>query len=155
MAALTIAPIVPPSALAAAGPEGPRGLPRRPLPLAPVPSPHTSPMRYGLATLDNRGRVADGALVRAMGWAPGTRVHIREQSGLVLVTADAQGVFSISRQGYVQLPATVRHWCRLTIGERLLLSADPARKLLVVHPPEALDAMVAHLHALRIGQDES
>ncbi|MET7398092.1 AbrB/MazE/SpoVT family DNA-binding domain-containing protein [Dactylosporangium sp. NPDC005572] len=112
-------------------------------------------MRYGLATLDNRGRVADGALVRAMGWMPGTRLNIREQSGLVLVIADAQGVFAITRQGYVQLPATVRHWCRLSIGERVLLSADPTKNLLVVHPPEALDAMVTHLHALRIGEDES
>jgi hypothetical protein len=47
----------------------------------------------------------------ALGWQPGTRLEIRESHGLVLVTASDHGVFSMTRQGHLRLPATVRRWC--------------------------------------------
>jgi hypothetical protein len=47
----------------------------------------------------------------------------------------------------VRLPATVRHWCGLSPGSRVLLAADPAAGRLVVHPPAALDAMIGQFHA--------
>jgi hypothetical protein len=83
--------------------------------------------------------------MEALGWVPGTRLYFRERGGLIVVTDD-RGVFSITSQGHLRLPATVRHWCRLVPGDRVLLAADPAEGHLVVHPPAALDAMIIQFH---------
>nr|WP_307813050.1 AbrB/MazE/SpoVT family DNA-binding domain-containing protein [Micromonospora veneta] len=108
---------------------------------------------YGLAAIDNSGRIADRTVIRALGWGPGTRLHIREGSGVIVVRLDRQGVFTVTvtGQGHLHLPAAVRHWCGLTAGDRVLLAANPADGLLVLHPPAALDAMVVAVHADVLG----
>jgi len=108
-------------------------------------------MVYGTATIDCNGRVAESIVISALRWAPGTRLDIRESGGLVVVTADRQGVFSMTGQGHLRLPAAARHWCGLAAGDRVLLAADPAQGLLVVHPPAALDAMITQFHAAVLG----
>ncbi|MFG2044996.1 hypothetical protein [Dactylosporangium sp. NPDC048998] len=60
----------------------------------------------------------DRALTRRRGWSPGTRLHMRERSGLLIVTADTDGVLTIDGQGHV-VPAKVRHSCRLLVGQVL------------------------------------
>jgi bifunctional DNA-binding transcriptional regulator/antitoxin component of YhaV-PrlF toxin-antitoxin module len=40
----------------------------------------------------------------------------------------------VSSQGRVHLPAAARHACRITPGDRVLLAAEPADGVLVVHP---------------------
>jgi bifunctional DNA-binding transcriptional regulator/antitoxin component of YhaV-PrlF toxin-antitoxin module len=69
------------------------------------------------------------------------------------VTATPQGVFSPTRGGHLRLPATVRRWCGLGAGDRVLLAAEPDAGLLVVHPPASLDAMVGWAHARALGGD--
>ncbi|MET7704626.1 hypothetical protein [Micromonospora sp. NPDC005413] len=108
-------------------------------------------MVYGLAAIDISGRIADRTIIRALGWAPGTRLHIREGSGVIVVRLDRQGVFTVTGQGHLHLPSAVRHWCGLTAGGRVLLAANPPEGLLVVHPPAALDAMVVAVHAGVLG----
>ncbi|MFI7645198.1 AbrB/MazE/SpoVT family DNA-binding domain-containing protein [Micromonospora sp. NPDC049460] len=108
---------------------------------------------YGLVTLDSRGRVADRTAMRALGWAPGRRLDIREHRGLIIVAADQQGVFAVTKEGHLRLPAVVRHWCGLTAGDRVFLAADPDASRLVVHPPAALDAMIAQAHAAAFSGD--
>jgi hypothetical protein len=54
---------------------------------------------YGLATIDCNGRLAETAVVRALGWAQGTRLDIHESGGLVLVVKDRQGVFRLTVWG--------------------------------------------------------
>jgi hypothetical protein len=88
-----------------------------------------------------------------MSWSSRTRLDIREQGGLLLVTASPQGVFSLTGQGHLRLPTTVRRWCGLSTGDRVLLAAEPGDGRLVVHPPAALDAMVAWLHEAALGGD--
>jgi hypothetical protein len=103
---------------------------------------------YGPAVVAGDGRLADRAILRALRRLPGTRLDIRESHGLVLVLADPRGVFSVSGQGQLHLSATVRHWTQLSPGDRVLLVADPVDGLLVVHPPAALDAMVAEVRSV-------
>jgi hypothetical protein len=91
--------------------------------------------------------VADRAVVGALGWVSGTRLSIRESGGLLVIRADTHGVFSVTKQGHLRLPATVRHCCGLVPGDRVLLAADPQRDLLIVHPPAALDDLFAQCHA--------
>jgi hypothetical protein len=134
-------------------PDG--ALRRPPLPLPDLPTPQSRVMVYGLAALDASGRIADRAVVRALGWAPGTRLHIQEGGGLIVVRLDRQGVFTVTGQGHLHLPATVRHWCGLTVGDRVLLAASPPDGLLVVHPPASLDALIVQLHTAVLGGEKA
>jgi hypothetical protein len=154
MTGVVVSPLVPPVATSSR-PDGraTARAGRRPLPVPRLAGTRLRSTVYGLAAMDDRGRVADGAIVRALGWVPGTRLDVHESGGLVLVRADRQGVFSLTGQGNVRLPATVRHWCGLVPGDRVLLAADPDQGLLIVYPPAALDAMVSQFHADVLGGD--
>ena len=101
---------------------------------------------YCVTSLDVSGRLGDRTLIRMLDWPPATRLEIREDHGLILAAADPRGVFRVTGQGYLMLPAAARHWCGLVAGDRVLLVADPPGGWLVVHPPAALDAMVAAAH---------
>ncbi|WP_218106062.1 hypothetical protein [Micromonospora citrea] len=87
------------------------------MPLPVLASPRAGTMVYGLAAIDPSGRIADRTVIRALGWGPGTRLHIREGSGVIVVRLDRQGVFTVTGQGHLHLPAAVRHWCGLTAGD--------------------------------------
>jgi hypothetical protein len=113
MTSLVVAPVVPP-ALPTDQPVRPGGHAaagagaRRVLPLAPLATIRDRSTVYGLAAVDGRGRVADHHVMTALGWVAGTRLDIRESGGLILVRASRQGVFSVTSQGHLRLPATVR-----------------------------------------------
>ncbi|MEA2733374.1 MAG: hypothetical protein QOF70_7849 [Acetobacteraceae bacterium] len=100
---------------------------------------------YGLTAVDGRGRVADRTVTQALGWQPGNPLSIRVTNGLIIVAAATDGPVAVSNQGRVHLPAAARHACRIAAGDRVLLAAEPADGLLVVHPLATLDAMVAGL----------
>lgn len=121
---------------------------RRVLPVAQLQARRTRSTVYGLAAVDNRGRIADGALFRALGWLPGTRLQVREHLGFVLVSADQHGVLSINRHGHLQLPVAVRRWCDLAPGDKVLLAAEPDQQLLIVHPPATLDSMITRAYGV-------
>ncbi|SCL25665.1 hypothetical protein GA0070624_5599 [Micromonospora rhizosphaerae] len=104
-----------------------------------------------MAAIDCNGRLADGTVIPSLGWVAGTHLDIRVSGGLVLLTADPHAVFRVTRPGQVRLPATVRHWCGLVPGTRVLLVADAAAGLLVVHPPAALHAMITAFHTAVLG----
>ncbi|MGC4854507.1 AbrB/MazE/SpoVT family DNA-binding domain-containing protein [Micromonospora sp. DT4] len=153
---VTVAPLIPPST-----PEQGQGTGRRlgalrrpPLPLPDLPIPRAGSSVYGLAAIDVSGRIADRMIVRALGWGCGTRLHIYESAGLIVVRLDPQGVFTLTGQGHLHLPAAVRKWCGLKPGDRLLLAADRDGGVLVVHPPAALDAVVAQIHAAAFGGEQ-
>jgi hypothetical protein len=149
-----IAPVIPStSRLHRAGGSRAGGADRHRVPVPDLTTPRAGSALYGLASLDCNGRIADNNLLRALGWDTATRLDIREQGGLLLVTVTAQGVFSLTRGGHLRLPATVRRWCGLAARDRVFLVANPDQGQLVVHPPAALDAMVAWLHEAALGGD--
>jgi hypothetical protein len=74
-------------------------------------------------------------------------LQIRLSGGLIVVDADPSGAFAVTRQGHVRVPATIRHWCGLAPGDRLLLAANPVFGRLVVYPPASLDRVTAALDA--------
>ncbi|WP_330275157.1 AbrB/MazE/SpoVT family DNA-binding domain-containing protein [Lentzea sp. NBC_00516] len=96
----------------------------QPLPLIAVPA--TPPQRlsnvlYSVATVDDRGRVADRQMAAALNWTAATRLSIREHDGLLAVAADPHGVFKLTKQGHVRLPADARRAGHLSSGDRVLL----------------------------------
>lgn len=129
------------------------GTGREALPLPQLAPPPVRSAVCATATIDCNGRVAETAVITALGWVPGTHLNIQVHGGLILITADPHAAFRMTRKGQVRLPAAVRHWCGLTPGSRVLLAADPAAGRLVVHPPAALDAMITQFHATVLDGD--
>lgn len=106
---------------------------------------------YDVTTVDRWGRLVARTCVATLSWQPGTRVTMREVSGLVVVTANEDGTSVVTRQGHLRLPLAVRRWCALPAGTRVLVTADPEAARLVVHPAAALDSMVTWLHGQVFG----
>ncbi|MFD2415431.1 AbrB/MazE/SpoVT family DNA-binding domain-containing protein [Amycolatopsis pigmentata] len=126
---------------------------RQPLPLPTVPTPRVGTAVYGLAAVDCRGRVADRAVFGALRWVAGTPLAISVTHGVLLISTDPSGVFGMTSQGHLRLPAPVRKCCSLSPGERVFLAAYPDRGVLLVHPPTVLDTLLAQTHATLLGGD--
>jgi hypothetical protein len=155
MTGATPGPVVPPVTLAG-GVEPPRWrraaiAARRPLPLLALVEQRAGAAVYGMSTVDPGGRIADRAIMAALGWVAGERLDIRAAAGLIAVVADARGVFRITPHRFLHLPVAARRWCRLAAGDRVLLAAYPQTGLLVVHAPAVLDAVVNRVHAAALG----
>jgi len=139
-----IAPVVPPllPVSSRASSPGVAELVRGPLPLPSLISRRTSSVVYGVSALDDRGRVADRVVMRALGWSAGRRLGIHETAGVLTVLTDPNGSYQVTSQGHLRLPAPLRHRCGLEAGDRVLLAADPDRSRLVIYPPAALDTLL-------------
>jgi hypothetical protein len=98
---------------------------RRPLPVATLRGRPTPGVVYRIAALDRCGRLAERFVLQALGWPAGRRLGIREAGGVLLIHADPNGAFRTTGQGHLRLPARVRRWCGLLVGDRVLLAADP------------------------------
>jgi hypothetical protein len=110
-------------------------------------------MVYALSVVDNSGRIADRSIVRMLGWVPGTRLEVHERAGLIVVYPAADGVHCISERAFLKLPLTVRRWCRIHPGDRVLVAAHAATGVLVVHPPTRLHSLLADAHAAALRGD--
>jgi hypothetical protein len=124
-----------------------RGLP---LPRLTLPGP-TSSAYYVITTMDGRGRLAVRSPLRILQWQPGLPIAVSVLHGAV-VLIHRDGPQTITRQGHLRLPVSIRHACRLKAGDRLLLAANPKRSLLVAYPMAALDSMILAYHATTPGQ---
>src|SRR5260370_518161 len=89
MAEAVISPVVPPPPAAHRGGRPVRAAApaRGPLPLPRLAAVRTSATVYGLAVLDCRGRVADRAVLGALGWRAGTPPEIPPPGGLLVINA--------------------------------------------------------------------
>ena len=109
---------------------------------------------YGLAKIDHRGRVTDATVERAVGWPPGTRLNIQETSGVIVVSVDDRGVFTMSNQGHLWLPLPVRRWCGFNAGDQVLLAVGHLADRLFVYPSTTLDELLAEHHRGLFGGEE-
>jgi hypothetical protein len=161
-AAVTVPIVVPLPSAATASPATAAG-PRRAVPplqaLTTMPTTRPKDIVYRLALLDQRGRLAQQAVMTELGWRPGYRIDLRLRSiscpgdhavagvagsnfPIVTVTPDPRAGTRIGADGHLRLPAAVRHRCRISAGDPVLLAADPTRQLLILYPPRALDMLL-------------
>ena len=124
------------------GETGTRQRRRGPLPLPRMAQSRLCRTVFGVAVMDNRGRVHDVVVQRALAWGASRRLDIREQAGVIVVKADENGMFRISNDGFLRLPLTVRHWCGLVPGDRVLLATSAGNSVLTLYPPASLDALL-------------
>lgn len=147
MSPAVISPVVPPllprGSDQIVGASGVMSVARRSLPLPSLIPRRTMAVVYGLSALDDRGRLADRTIMRALGWSAGLRLDIGENSGLLVIRPHDHGECHVTTQGHLRVPAPLRHRCGLHTGDRVLLAADPHQNRLVLYPPAALDAFIA------------
>ena len=86
MTAPLISPVIPSSARPSARGHRAAGAARR-LPVAAVPVPPAAPrdVLYGFGRIDMAGRVADRAVISALGWRRGDRLTLTAEAGVVEV----------------------------------------------------------------------
>jgi hypothetical protein len=142
--AASLPPVIPTGDRAARTVASPAGAGRQPPPL-PELRPAAAPTAtvYALSAIDRSGRLADRSILRVLDWPAGLRLDICERAGVIAVRAAADGAGWIDARGFLQVPLTVRRWCRLSAGDRLLLAADPATGVLLSYPGPVLDALLA------------
>jgi hypothetical protein len=134
-------------------PERQSSSPARGLPLARVVAPGRTPVAYCVVTpIDDRGRFADRSPLQVLQWRSGLPVAMCVLPGAVVIVPHRNGRHAITRQGYLRLPACVRHVCRLEAGDRLLLVACSDRDLLVAYTMAALEAMLLAYHTAIPGE---
>jgi len=128
-------------------------LAREPLPLADLPPQRTSAVIYGASAVDDRGRVTDRVVLRALGWTAGHRLDIHETAGALTVVPADDGQHQVTGQGHLRIPAVLRRRCGLSTGDRVLMAADADGSHLAIYPPAALDKALAPHTPHRPGGD--
>ena len=128
MTAPLIAPVIP-------SPAAARPPARRPLPGPAARGPARLAARRrlpgtwctGSAGSTRSGRVADRAVIGALGWRGGDRLTLTAEAGVMIVRRDPGGMVTVPARPYVVIPAALRHRCGLRAGDRVLLPRSPAR----------------------------
>ncbi|GLZ28232.1 hypothetical protein Lesp02_04220 [Lentzea sp. NBRC 105346] len=101
---------------------------------------------FGMATIDDHGRLADRQLLQALGWTKEHRLEIALNAHAILVRRSPEGALTLTSKGLVQIPAPVRRWSALSTGDRVLLVAMPEFDLLVLYGQSTLDAMLVNFY---------
>jgi len=96
-----------------------------------------------MSVLDRGGRIADRALIDALGWMPSTRLSLDSARTHLTLRAATDGMLAVKAHRHLWLPAATRERLGLRPGDRVLLAAQPARQTLVIYPPAALDELLA------------
>jgi bifunctional DNA-binding transcriptional regulator/antitoxin component of YhaV-PrlF toxin-antitoxin module len=141
-----IAPVIPPATRAPAGDgRGPRTARRLPL-AGPLPAAgRDSDVVYGLGRMDASGRVADRAVISALGWRGGDRLTLTSDAGVILARRDPAGMITMPARPYLVIPAALRRRCHIRTGDRVLLAALPGQDTLAACPLAVVDqAIRAH-----------
>jgi hypothetical protein len=127
-----LVPVRTPSAVRAHPPRA-GAAQRRGLSLPEPPITRTADTVYGMSALDRGGRIADRAAIDALGWTPGTRLHLDATRTHLTLRAAIDGALAVKDHRYLWLPAAARHRLGLRPGDRVLLVAQPQRQTLVVY----------------------
>lgn len=101
-----------------------------------------SKIHYTVTTMDERGRLASRSPLRALGWEPSWSIGLIAVKNLIVVNRKARSQAHIDRQGFLRLPASIRHRCRLIPGGQLLVVACPDDDRIVVCPAPVLDEVL-------------
>ena len=146
MTAQPLTPVIPSSG----GPGAqrwPRSAAGRRLPLA---CPEVVPsvpedVVYGIGRIDASGRIADRAVISALGWRGGDRLTLTADAGVITARRDPGGMVTLPGRAYIAIPAPLRRRCGLRPGDRVLLAAAPAAGTLTAYCLAVVDqAIRAH-----------
>ncbi len=148
-----IAPVIPPSTRPPARGRRAAGAGTR-LPVAVVPVPLAVPQDtlYGFGRIDAAGRVADRAVIRALGWRCGDRLTLTAGAGVVAAHRDPAGMAAMTAKHYIVIPAALRRRRGLRPGDRVLLAAVPGDDMLAAYSLAVVDQAIRAHGAFPHGQ---
>jgi hypothetical protein len=142
MTAQLIAPVIPSATGSARHRQG-RLSTGRPLPLARPPD--RPDVVYGFGRIDASGRIADRAIISALGWRGGDRLTLTASAGVIAARRDPGGLVTVPARPYIVIPAALRRRCGMRTGDRVLLAALPAEDTLAAYSLAVVDqAIRAH-----------
>jgi hypothetical protein len=92
--------------------------------------------------MDRRGRLADRSPIRAVGWPPGQPITISASQDPYLVIVRPGGPDKITRDGHLRLPARIRHTCKLSAGDRLLVTVTTTPPMVAVYLMATVETII-------------
>ena len=111
--------------------------------------PADAAVHYALTATDRRGRLADRSSVNSMGWAPKQPVAFTAVNDTIAVRKAADPRTALTEEGFLRLPADLRHRCHIDVGNRLLVAAYRDVGLILICAVAVLDDLIrAHLREL-------
>jgi hypothetical protein len=146
MTAQPLAPVIP-SSRASAARRHARAAAARPLPLARAETASQPPedVVYGIGRIDASGRIADRAVISALGWQGGDLLTLTADAGVVTARRDPGGMIILPARAHIAIPAALRRRCGLLLGDRVLLAAVPSADTLTAYSLAVVDqAIRAH-----------
>ncbi|MGD0706116.1 MAG: hypothetical protein ABSA02_40320 [Trebonia sp.] len=75
---------------------------------------------YGIGRIDASGRIADRAVISALGWSGGDRLTPTADAGVVTARRDTGGMVTLPGRAYIAIPAALRRRCGLRPGDQVL-----------------------------------
>jgi hypothetical protein len=114
------------------------------LPVPRLPQRHRGDsVHYTVTTVGHNGRLGDRSLVKKLDWAPGQRLMLDASSDAITAYTAPAGDRAITRDGFLMLPAALRHRCDIRYRDQVFVAAYPHAERLVIWTLSALDDMVA------------
>jgi hypothetical protein len=101
----------------------------------------------GVAAVDRSGRVRDRALITALGWSAGDRLHCEVHPTALLLTVSSDGLHSIDGRDQVFIPVGARAMFGISAGDRVVLVAVPESGTLLVHPSSVIQDVLWDYYA--------
>ncbi|HET6290891.1 MAG TPA: hypothetical protein VFG15_29610 [Amycolatopsis sp.] len=106
-----------------------------------------------MARVDASDRVQNRDSVDLLGWSRGDTLLVTVLEMSVVFQRRTDGSVAMTAKPYVVIPAAARARCFLHAGARVLVAADPAQDVLVVHSPTSVERMLLMFHARLSGSD--
>jgi hypothetical protein len=97
---------------------------------------------YGFGRIDVAGRVADRAVIGALGWRCGDRLTLTAEAGVVTARRDPAGLAAMTAKPYIVIPVALRRRCGLEPGDRVLLAAVPGEDTLTAYSLAVVDQAI-------------
>jgi hypothetical protein len=107
---------------------------------------------YGLGRIDASGRIADRAVISALGWRGGDRLTLTASAGVMAARRGPGGIVTVPPRPCIVIPAALRRRCGLRAGDRVLLAALPAEDTLTAYSLAVVDQAIRARGALPPGE---
>jgi hypothetical protein len=97
---------------------------------------------YGIGRIDASGRIADRAVISALGRQGGDLLTLTADAGVVTARRDPGGMITLPARAYIAIPAALRRRCGLLPGDRVLLAAAPSAEPLTAYSLAVVDQAI-------------
>lgn len=106
-------------------------------------SPKACHWQYCLTVMDARGRLADRAPVRAMGWSPDDSLNGKVGEGFIIIQRGEDRTCLVTAQGRLRVLSPIRLSAELSTGVRLLAVARRKEGVVILCTMDLVESALA------------